>query len=759
MNKTLLKQIALKATLTAVLVLPELANAQAFNYNAAGDVLAGFRKTAVPESFEMVVDLGNVTNFLNLTAGTTISITNYSPSQLGDAFADGNSNLQWSVFSSAPNGSLVTPLGTFPNATVWCTLASPSLNVQSPTPVREANLGPDQLLMQAVGSDALTVSYDVGVTNADYTPFVVLESVTNGIDLTARIEDSPSNPGLGDFGSSENALAFSVENMTPTNFVAAQRSDFYQMCPASAGRFTYTDPITGQTNGAAYFVGYFTFNPDGTMTFTRGPVTAPITISATNGEAPLTVVFTDTASGDITNWVWNFGDGTSVTNTTGGNVTYTYTLPGTNNATLTVYYFDGTTSTTPVASSIVVTPAMPVFSYNPAGDVLAGFRKSAPYPDAYEMVVDLGNVTNFLNLPAGTTISITNYSPSQLGDSFADGNSNLQWSVFASAPGALATSLGTFPNATVWCTLADPSLNTQSPAPVREANLGPVQLLVQTVGADAVAVSTGLGGPNADNTPYVVREPVATQGAYDLSASIGDYYNNALGDFGASQSPLAFSVENTTPTNFLASQRSDFYQMCPASAGRFTYTDPITGQTNGLAYFLGYFTLSPNGTMSFSRGFTVTATATDGFAPLTVVYSNTASSSLTNWVWNFGDGTSVTNTTGANVPHTYTAAGSYTVTLTVYGPGGSSTVTVANYIVASTAPDISATLDAFGNCVLSGANCPVGVQYHIVATSDLTQPIGTWTPVTTTNVFSSGGTFSVTLSPTNGASFFQLVSP
>ena len=56
-----------------MLAVPGLANAQLFNYNQYGDVLAGFRQTTPAGSYELVVDLGSVTNFLNLTIGTTIN--------------------------------------------------------------------------------------------------------------------------------------------------------------------------------------------------------------------------------------------------------------------------------------------------------------------------------------------------------------------------------------------------------------------------------------------------------------------------------------------------------------------------------------------------------------------------------------------------------------------------------------------------------------------------------------------------------------
>lgn len=57
------------------------------------------------------------------------------------------------------------------------------------------------------------------------------------------------------------------------------------------------------------------------------PPVASFTGSPTIGVEPLPVTFTDTSTGNITNWFWNFGDATT-TNTTTGGVTHNY-LAGT----------------------------------------------------------------------------------------------------------------------------------------------------------------------------------------------------------------------------------------------------------------------------------------------------------------------------------------------------------------------------------------------------------------------------------------------
>ena len=74
---------------------------------------------------------------------------------------------------------------------------------------------------------------------------------------------------------------------------------------------------------------------------------------------------------------------------------------------------------------------------------------------------------------------------------------------------------------------------------------------------------------------------------------------------------------------------------------------------------------------------------TSGNYPLTINFSNTSSGTITTYAWTFGDG----GTSTASAPsHVYAAAGSYTVSLTVVGPGGSNTQIRTNYISVTAPP-------------------------------------------------------------------------
>ena len=61
-----------------------------------------------------------------------------------------------------------------------------------------------------------------------------------------------------------------------------------------------------------------------------------------------------------------------------------------------------------------------------------------------------------------------------------------------------------------------------------------------------------------------------------------------------------------------------------------------------------------------------------GAAPLQVTFGDRSTGQVTTWLWNFGDGATSTQ---QNPVHMYSAAGSYSVTLTATGPAGTSTLT------------------------------------------------------------------------------------
>jgi PKD repeat protein len=146
----------------------------------------------------------------------------------------------------------------------------------------------------------------------------------------------------------------------------------------------------------------------------------------------------------------------------------------------------------------------------------------------------------------------------------------------------------------------------------------------------------------------------------------------------------------------------------------------------------------------------------------TAIFTNTSTGFVTNSVWTFGDGFSVTNSSNASVSHSYTNVGTYTVSLTVSGPGGlPSSVTQAGYIVVTappTAPSIGSAKLANGSLVFSGSGT-AGQPYRVLTSTNLTLPMASWIPVWTNTVTADGSYSYTNSSLTNAGSFFRLVTP
>lgn len=399
------------------------------------------------------------------------------------------------------------------------------------------------------------------------------------------------------------------------------------------------------------------------------------------------------------------------------------------------------------------------FVYSGGVDLALGFRKTDQYKGAYEIVVDIGPGINYVNQAAGTTVTITQYAASQIvPDSYANWT-NLQWAVV----GYTADALTSYPVDTLWVTVPRVG-GVAGPIPVRASKTvqQDAQLKIKLIFAGAATISSALAA-GKDNTATAVQEAYATANNYNYSVAMADPTYDYIGDLDA-KGPLDINgniidLENTTVAPFTSPNISDFYQLVPTG-----YADPNSGLTSGTGFYVGYFQLNPNGTLTFTRssglaGFS--GSPTTGSAPLAVTFTDASTGSFTNWLWNFGDGISVTNTSNANVSHTYTSAGSYSVSLTVSGSGGSNTLTQSGYIVVSAAatstPKFSGLAIVGGQLVLSGTNGTPSTQYRVLTSTNLAS--GVWTGVYT-NLFSSGGAFSYTNSSLAGpGAFFKLVSP
>jgi PKD repeat protein len=133
---------------------------------------------------------------------------------------------------------------------------------------------------------------------------------------------------------------------------------------------------------------------------------------------------------------------------------------------------------------------------------------------------------------------------------------------------------------------------------------------------------------------------------------------------------------------------------------------------------------------------------TSGAAPLAVSFTNGSKGAYTDSLWAFGDGRTSTE---EDPTHSYTAAGSYSVTLTVSGPGGSDTEAKPGYITVYEAVEAEFTASPTSGLV------PLPVTFTNASTGDYTDSLwafgdgGTSTEEDPIHSYTAAGSYTATL--------------
>lgn len=145
-----------------------------------------------------------------------------------------------------------------------------------------------------------------------------------------------------------------------------------------------------------------------------------------------------------------------------------------------------------------------------------------------------------------------------------------------------------------------------------------------------------------------------------------------------------------------------------------------------------------------------TSSTQNGEVPLSVDFTDNSSGDVTTWSWDFGDGGS---STSQNPSHTYSNAGTYSVSLTASNACGTDTETKTNYITV-TEPSCDAPVAAFSSNIQSG-DAPLNVSFTDNSSNSPTEwswdfgDGGSSTAQNPSHTYNSAGTYSVTLTATN----------
>jgi BspA type Leucine rich repeat region (6 copies)/PKD domain len=145
----------------------------------------------------------------------------------------------------------------------------------------------------------------------------------------------------------------------------------------------------------------------------------------------------------------------------------------------------------------------------------------------------------------------------------------------------------------------------------------------------------------------------------------------------------------------------------------------------------------------------ITANPTNGPAPMTVNFTaaavDNANNPVTNWNWDFGDGST---SIAQNPSHLYTAIGAFTAAVVETNSLGIPLAGAAATIHSLPAqPGISGLSLSGANLVLNGTNGLSGRTYYVLTSTNLALPLTQWLAVTT-NILSASGNFSITVSNT-----------
>ena len=184
---------------------------------------------------------------------------------------------------------------------------------------------------------------------------------------------------------------------------------------------------------------------------------------------------------------------------------------------------------------------------------------------------------------------------------------------------------------------------------------------------------------------------VTTSVVTDISATAAKSGGEVTGDGGAAVN-LRGVVWSTEENPSLQAGGNDGYTENGTGTGEFT--SELTGLDPGTIYYIRAYATNISGTaygnelefktLMSAPGADFSADVTSGETPLIVRFTDQSINIPDSWDWDFGDGnTSVEQ----NPEHTYTDAGTYSVTLTATNEGGSDTETKTDYITVNPAPN------------------------------------------------------------------------
>ncbi len=500
---------------------------------------------------------------------------------------------------------------------------------------------------------------------------------------------------------SSNAASYSWDFGDGNTSTAKNPSNTYTV----AGTYTVTQTVSNACGtNQSVMTNY--------ITVTTPPCNPPVvsfTGTPTTGSAPMTVSFTDQTSNNPTSWNWDFGDGGT---STAQNPNYTYNNAGTYTVTLTATNACGTNqlvqtnyitvNTGPVAGEGFILSRNPDFST----DDRTFTRNETMYIKMWTDVVNFNDINR-----ARFELKDNN-----IGDKDRQPLTNNFDNTYTAS-----YNLANLPNnETSWTWKGEAKDNSKN-------SYKPTANITITAGPPPAPVADFSG------TPVTGTEPL-TVNFSDLSTNSPTSWAWDFGDGGTStaQNPShTYNVAGTYTVSMTATNAGGSNQMV---------------KTN-------YITV--NTCVAPVAGFS--GTPVSGDYPLVVNFTDQSTNAST-YSWDFGDGNT---STASNPSHTYTAAGTYTVSQTVTNGCGSNQSVMTNYITVTT-PPCNPPVASFSGTPTTG-NAPMLVTFTDMTTNSPTSWAwdfgdgGTSTAQNPSYTYSTAGTYTVSLTATNACGTDQSV--
>ncbi len=447
---------------------------------------------------------------------------------------------------------------------------------------------------------------------------------------------------------------------------------------ASAGVYTVSLTVTGPA-------GSDTETKTDYITVTEPPVAA-FSASPTSGVVALTVDFTDESTGSITSWSWDFdNDGTP--DSALQHPSYIYNTAGTYTVSLTVTGPGGSTTETKIDHITVWEPPGAAFSGTPTtggvGLIVSFTDESTGDITSWSWDFDNDGTPDsteqhpsYTYGAAGTyTVSLTVTGPGG-----SDTETKTDYITVYDAPLAAFSANPTSGLVALSVDFTDESTGAITSWSWDFDNDGTPDSILQhpshiynTAGTYTVSLTvTGPGGSDTETRiDYIsVWEPPAAEFSGDPTTGAApltvDFLDESTGDI----TSWSWDFDNDGTPDSMEQHPSYIYTVVGTYTVSLTVSGPGGSSTETK---VDYITVTGAPLAAFS------ANPTSGLVALAVDFTDESTGSITSWSWDFDDD-GTPDSIQQHPSYTYTMAGTYTVSLTVTGPGGSDTETKTDYI-------------------------------------------------------------------------------